>query len=73
MKQKLYKDNHTCPNKEIDEKIERYLSEVINNKGKDYDLAELECHVMKLVMDSFLKERINRRRFMNAKENSTNM
>ena len=62
MKQRLYKDNHTCPNEEIDEKIGRCISEVINNEGKDYDLAELECYVMELVMDSFLTERINRRR-----------
>ena len=68
MKQRLYKDNHTCPNEEIDKKIERCISEVINNEGKDYDLAELECYVMELVMDSFLTERINRRRLMNAKE-----
>ena len=68
MKQRLYKDNHTCPNEEIDEKIERCISEVINNEDKDYDLAELECYVMELVMDSFLNERINRRRLINAKE-----
>lgn len=73
MKQRLYKDNHTCPNKEIDEKIERCISEVINNEGKDYDLAELECYVMELVMDSFLTERIHRRTLMNVKENLTNM
>ena len=68
MKQRLYKEDHTCPNKEIDAKIERCISEVINNEGKDYDLAELECYVMELVMNSFLNERINRRRLINAKE-----
>lgn len=68
MKQRLYKDNHTCPNEEIDKKIERCISEVINNEGKDYDLAELECYVMELVMDSFSLERAHRIRLMYAKE-----
>ena len=68
MKQRLYKNNHTCPNEKIDEEIGRCISEVINNEGKDYDLAELECYVMELVMNSFLNERINRRRLINAKE-----
>lgn len=63
MKQRLYdaKDSRTCPNNKIDEKIEHCISEIIKNEGKDYDLPELECYVMELVMDTFLSERINRR------------
>lgn len=70
MKQRLYdaKDNHTCPNRKIDEKIERCISEIIKNEGKDYDLPELECYIMELVMDTFLSERINRRTYNKDKE-----
>lgn len=61
MKQRLYEDNRTCPNREINVKVGRCISEMINNEGKDYDLAELECYVLELVMDTFLSERIRRR------------
>ena len=62
MKQRLYdaKDSHTCPNRKIDEKIEHYISEIIKNEGKDYDLPELECYVLEMVMDVFGHERIIR-------------
>ena len=62
MKQRLYdaKDSHTCPNSKIDEKIERCISEIIKNEGKDYDLPELECYVLETVMDVFAHERIIR-------------
>ena len=45
-------------NREIDEKVDKCIKEIINTYGTEYNLAELEAYILELIMDNFVHARV---------------